>query len=63
MTAPSLGELQRDLSALLEEGANIVAIHKDIALPSDETAASIFLKVKRGVNSFVIENAEFKPGK
>ena len=59
---PSLEELERDLDALLKEGANVVAIHKKIPLPSNESAASIFLKVKRGQHSFIIENAEFKKG-
>jgi hypothetical protein len=62
MANPPLEALQRDLGQLLNEGANVVSIYKDIQLPIDETAATIFRKVRRGVNSFVFEFGEFKKG-
>ena len=60
---PTLDNIISNLGSFALEDANVIPIRKEIQIPKDVTPVSVFLKVRRGTNSFLLESADFKEGR
>src|SRR5690242_17589798 len=55
---PALETLQQEWTQLHQQGVNVISISKSMAIPTNNTPTSLYLKLRRGSYSYLLESAQ-----